>query len=417
LELVKTLNRLFIITSICLLVIAFVLGIAMSLRITNPLKRISKKASLLSEGNYKQRLDDDSNMSEISILTQTINNLSDALERKEQVRKQLTQDVAHELRTPITSVQGHMEAMIDGIWPMNKERLSSCYEEIIRIKRLIGTIDDINGLENETILIHKAEFDLSRLINRILSNYEKEILTKSIKLSYQAQKIIMNADEDKISQVFHNLISNAIKYSNDGDELTIETVDRPKQVEIKVIGGTSAIGICGSGLLDIAGELVRVGIIGKNGKLASPKTVTIGALLEQYLIEKEGKVCFEVAKGVYLTQKDIRQIQLAKGAIRAGIEALLRHMEIRIDEVVTVLIAGSFGYHLRESSLINIGLLPKEFAGKIKFIGNTSKSGGKALLLNTDLREKAANIVKEVVVVELSKSEGFEKLFVDAMSF
>ena len=220
---IKALNSLFLITGICSLVIAFILGIFMSMRLSNPLNKVAKKALSLSEGKYKERLMDGSHTKEIEILIETINKLSDALEHKEKLQKQLTQDVAHELRTPLTSVQGHMEAMLDGIWAMDKERLTSCYEEIIRIKKLIGSIEDLSGVENENVLLHKQDFDLAKLLIRLLNNYENDFQLKNIQINYLPESIILYADEDKMSQVFNNILSNALKYSDEEGEITIQT--------------------------------------------------------------------------------------------------------------------------------------------------------------------------------------------------
>jgi uncharacterized 2Fe-2S/4Fe-4S cluster protein (DUF4445 family) len=135
------------------------------------------------------------------------------------------------------------------------------------------------------------------------------------------------------------------------------------------------------------------------------------------LVKLEGKTAFEISDGVFLTQKDIRQVQLAKGAVRSGIEFLMRSKEVEADKVDKIQIAGSFGYHLRAKSLINIGLLPKEFEGKIDFVGNTSKSGGHAFLVNNKYRLEMERLVKEIEVVELSKGEDFDKIFVKCLSF
>lgn len=194
-------------------------------------------------------------------------------------------------------------------------------------------------------------------------------------------------------------------------------IDEEGNVNIHVIGDTKATGICGSGLLDIVGELVRTGVIGANGKLIAPEKGNYPESLKKYVVSLEGKPAFQVAEEVYLTQKDIRQVQLAKGAVRAGIEALLLSQQVSAEEVNLVEIAGSFGYHLRAKSLINIGLLPKEFEGKVTFVGNTSKSGGKAFLLNTDLRRYMEKLVGDIESVELSNRDGFDKIFLKALNF
>jgi len=127
-----------------------------------------------------------------------------------------------------------MEAMLDGIWDMDKDRLNSCYEEIIRIKKLIGSIEDLSGVENENVLLHKEDFDLSRLIVRLLNNYENEFLSKNIRINYAEMPIMVHADEDKMSQVFNNLLSNALKYSKDHGEITIMAEKEGNEIVIRV---------------------------------------------------------------------------------------------------------------------------------------------------------------------------------------
>lgn len=190
----------------------------------------------------------------------------------------------------------------------------------------------------------------------------------------------------------------------DNGELTIET-----------IGHTEAIGICGSGLLDIVGELVAHGVINKNGRFVNGENLL--TRLRERLVKQDGKLVFQLTDQVVLSQKDVRQVQLAKGAIRAGIEFLLKDQQIQAAEVDKVLIAGSFGYHLRAKSLINIGLLPKEFAGKIEFIGNTSKSGGQAFLLNHTYRTEMEELVKKIGVLELANYQDFDRVFIDCLNF
>ena len=195
-------------------------------------------------------------------------------------------------------------------------------------------------------------------------------------------------------------------------------IEEDGEITVGTIGGSKAAGICGSGLLDIAGELVAHGIIHKNGKFADPGSLNHSGALQNKLVFHNGKPAFQAAEGIYFTQKDIRQVQLAKGAIRVGIEFLLAARGVKAADVDRVLIAGSFGYHLRAKSLINIGLLPREFAEKIDFVGNTSLVGGRAFLLNKTYRGKMQEIVEKVNVLELANNyQDFDRAFVRSMGF
>lgn len=236
---IKALNSILIMTGAASIILAFLLGIFMSARISSPLTKISDKAISLARGEYKNRITDDISTKEIKVLADTINQLSDALLDKDRLRKQLTQDVAHELRTPLTSVQGHMEAMLDGIWELSEERLLSCYDEIIRIKRLIGSIEDLSVAEDRNIILYREEFIFLTLVGRILQNFERELLDKGMKVNLKGilekrTEETLYADKDKISQVLNNLLSNAIKYSDIGAEITLSFLKEDKEAIIIV---------------------------------------------------------------------------------------------------------------------------------------------------------------------------------------
>jgi len=193
-------------------------------------------------------------------------------------------------------------------------------------------------------------------------------------------------------------------------------IDDDGVVDIRTIGRSEAAGICGSGLIDIVGELVISGVIDKSGRFTKSRE-DLPYELKHRLTERDGKTLFDLGNNVYLSQKDIRQVQLAKGAIRAGIDALIQLRELKPNDVDTVLIAGSFGYHLRPESLINLGLLPVAFADKIKYVGNTSKTGAIAFLLDRNAREELFLIVQSTPTIDLAHSPNFDKIFVDALAF
>ena len=189
-----------------------------------------------------------------------------------------------------------------------------------------------------------------------------------------------------------------------------------ESIYTKTIGDSDVRGICGSGLLDVVGELVAHRVIDGKGRLNVPGNGILPSLKERLGIE-DNKPVFYLSPDVYLSQKDVRQVQLAKGAIRTGIEFLLRHAGLAAGDVDEVLIAGSFGYHLREESLLNTGLLPAEFKGKIEFVGNTSKSGGRAFLVNRKAREEISELIKDIGVIELANYPDFDRVFVKSLGF
>jgi uncharacterized 2Fe-2S/4Fe-4S cluster protein (DUF4445 family) len=138
---------------------------------------------------------------------------------------------------------------------------------------------------------------------------------------------------------------------------------------------------------------------------------------QERLAQMHGKLGFALSETVYLSQGDIRQVQLAKGAIRTGIEFLLRHAGAGPSGVDRVLIAGAFGYHLREKNLIAIGLLPPEFEGKIEFVGNTSRTGGIAFLLSQSYRGEIEKVVRGIETIELANYKDFDRAFVNFLRF
>ena len=188
------------------------------------------------------------------------------------------------------------------------------------------------------------------------------------------------------------------------------------RVTLRTIGDAPAVGLCGSGLLDAVAELATHDVIESSGRFTK-KPEVLPAGLRERLTTLDGKPVFRLSESVYLSQSDIRQVQLAKGAVRAGIDVLLKRNGISPADVDRALIAGSFGYHLTVRSLIDIGLFPAEFDGRVDYVGNTSRSGAEALLGNASARASLEQEVSAVEAVELANDDDFTQLFVKAMGF
>lgn len=186
-------------------------------------------------------------------------------------------------------------------------------------------------------------------------------------------------------------------------------IDEEYNIHYSTIGNSKAIGICGSGLIDVAGALVRRGIIMKSGRWNKD----IHPKLAERLVDKK----FYITDDVYISQKDIRQIQLAKGAIAAGVTMMLDQIGLGIEDIPLIYIAGAFGYHINPNNIKEIGLIPKGFNGDIKFLGNTSLEGARLALINADCYKMVYDIKENMEVLELSLKKNFQDVFVSHLNF
>jgi uncharacterized 2Fe-2S/4Fe-4S cluster protein (DUF4445 family) len=170
------------------------------------------------------------------------------------------------------------------------------------------------------------------------------------------------------------------------------------------IGQAEAIGLCGSGLMDVCAELVRGGLIDKRGRFVKDSPAVT-----------EGR--YHLTDQVYFSQKDVRQVQLAKGAIAAAMKLLLEKLDLATDDLDEVMVAGSFGYHLRPESLLGLKLIPAGYRGPITFVGNSSLAGAARLLLDRSAFREIEDIAGQVEVMELGYDPKFQDTFLAELGF
>jgi len=184
-----------------------------------------------------------------------------------------------------------------------------------------------------------------------------------------------------------------------------------------VIGGSLPRGICGSGLMELVAELFRAGVIDRKGRmLLSSETDSSQAagLAQRVRVQGEGRefVIFKDKETeITLTQQDVRELQLAKGALRAGIELLVKEANIKTTDIQEVLLAGVFGNYINREKAVMLGLLPQFPLEKIHFIGNGAMDGALRALINLEERRRADEISERVHHVELSGRPDFEETF------
>ena len=197
----------------------------------------------------------------------------------------------------------------------------------------------------------------------------------------------------------------------------IEGVQLGERVALQVIGGdVPAEGICGSGLVDAVAQLLLAGLLDHSGRLRTPADVPDHPLRDR-LIEVDGVRAFLLADGVYLTQRDIRELQFAKGSIATGIKVLMDILGVRWEDLDEVLLGGSFGSYLNPESAKVIGLVPPVDVEKIIAVGNSAGEGAKIALLSYRERQVAFELPSRIEYVELSGRSDFNDSFISVLGF
>lgn len=206
-----------------------------------------------------------------------------------------------------------------------------------------------------------------------------------------------------------------------GIDGAIDHVNFRWEVPYSVIGGGEPRGLCGSGLLDLVAQLLEYGIIEPGGRIKKRAELSgriPGPVFAGLRQQGEKAVFFlEEKAGIYLAQQDIRELQLAKGAIYAGIKLLLKEMKISPAQVRHVYLAGGFGNFLDVESAFAVRLLPAELKGKTVPVGNAAGSGAKKALLSEEGYLALAGAKKKVEYLELSGRPDFEKEYLASLDF
>ena len=204
------------------------------------------------------------------------------------------------------------------------------------------------------------------------------------------------------------------------DHVELDTDD----LVFTTIGAADPVGICGSGLFDVMAVALQTGVVGASGRMADAGQAEgllpgIRARLTGAGNERKLMLAGEAGDGggVYLSQKDVREIQLAKGAVRATIEMMLEHAGLRVEDLREVLLAGAFGNFILPASALRMGLLPPMPVEKIRGVGNAAGSGAILALISRSERAYAAAVAREAEHLELFRAREFQNRFVETMMF
>jgi signal transduction histidine kinase len=226
-QFLTSINRLLLMAAAVFTLMSIIISIALSRTIAKPILRAEEAARRIAAVHAHNtgaeqlvvreiRIDERYKTKELAALSRSINELAAELEEGERRQRQLTTDIAHELRTPLACLQGDIEAMIDGVYQCDRKHLESCHEEIIRLAKLVQDLNTLTSLEWENISLNKSDFDLAQLLRITAEQWKPAALEKGIALNLDIREYPVNADYDRLKQVFINLLSNSVTYTDKG---------------------------------------------------------------------------------------------------------------------------------------------------------------------------------------------------------
>jgi len=276
--------------------IAVILGLVFSRLVTSPIKQLTTSAKSIASGDLSKRVQQ-KNKDEVGELSAAFNSMAEQLERKEQNRRQLLADIAHELRTPLSIVQGNLEAWLDGVIIPTPEHIATAYDEVILLSRLITDLRDLSLAEAGHLKLSRSATSVDRIVNAEISSIESHARDKQISISsdhlFSLPSVLV--DSDRVHQVLHNLLDNAFRYTPAGGAIRIGASSiSPEWVTVSV--SDSGSGISSEDLPNIFNHFYKADKSRQRGHGGSG----IGLAIVKQLVEAHGGKVWvesEVGKG------------------------------------------------------------------------------------------------------------------------
>jgi two-component system sensor histidine kinase BaeS len=207
-------------------VVAFVavtIGVVATRRVTAPLEALTAAAGAMSRGERRQRVTVDAagRRDEVGALAAAFNDMAQAIEQQEQWRRVMTADLAHELRTPLATIQARVEALQDGVLPPSSENLAIIADEVARLGRLLGALRSLDDMDAETFHLQHKPLRLDDVAGEAVAAARERFVAAQIDLDLQTQAATVAGDRDRLRQVIDNLVTNALKFTPAGGRVAV----------------------------------------------------------------------------------------------------------------------------------------------------------------------------------------------------
>jgi two-component system sensor histidine kinase BaeS len=229
-------------TMLALLLIVCLVSIFTAKRFAKPIVLMSEAAMDVAKGNLSVRVPVPRGKDELSGLVETFNNLIQSLQNQEELRKRLTSDIAHELRTPLNTLLAQTEGMIDGVWEATPEHLEATRSEVLRLIRIVSDLDQVIQAEAGALSFSREIVDLSTVVEKTVDSMMAAFHQKEIVLTCSADPASwVIGDEQRLAQVFSNLLTNSLKHTSPGGEVMISVMNKGEFIEVNVKDNGSGI--------------------------------------------------------------------------------------------------------------------------------------------------------------------------------
>ncbi len=258
-------------------VLAVAVAVAVARRLTRPLGALATAARAVESGDLAVRVGDIRAPGELGDLVETFDRMADALARQDVVRRSLVVDVAHEVRTPLTTMRASLEGLVDGLVAPTQSQLTSLHDDVLRLSRVIEDLEALASAESASLHMEFKDIDLAALAEETTATLAPQFAAAGVQLAVHAEPVISRADPHRLRQVLTNLLTNALKFTPEGGAVTI-TVERDGPTALLIVSdtgigippeeqahifdrfwrGTGARTVAGSGVgLTVAAELVH----------------------------------------------------------------------------------------------------------------------------------------------------------------
>ncbi|MGM7684456.1 sensor histidine kinase [Cytobacillus sp. Hm23] len=290
-DMINDITNLWIPVAVLFVILSILLGRKIIAKLIQPLKQLEQAAQHMSKGNYTERVKISTN-DEIGKLAQAFNDMACAIAKEDERKKEFLANVSHELRTPISYVKGYSEAIVDGVVKKQEDVqrfLKLIYREAARMQRLVHDLLDLSKLESSVYNLTKVPLVFSQSIEESLAIYEPILLESEISLNMMLDpEIIIYADEDRIEQIIHNLIDNAMHYTDKGGNISVQ-LKKVKNNECELIISDTGIGMDEKHLDQLGERFYRI------NKARTRKDGGTGlglAIVKQIVVAHNGNISF-----------------------------------------------------------------------------------------------------------------------------